>query len=76
MFVPVTFRFAMETLIAQLSLSAEEEDAFVLEGSLRSQTVSYELCMVGKLISSRRIHVPSFKERVDAMWRLGRGIFV
>ena len=31
--------------------------------------------MVGKLIS-RRIHVPSFKERVVAMWRLGRDIFV
>ena len=62
--------------MAQLSLSGKEDDAFTLEGSLCSQTVSYELCMVGKLLSSRRIHVPSFKERVVAMWRPGRGIFV
>ena len=66
----------METCIAQLSLSAEEDDAFTLEGSLCSQTVSYELCMVGKLLSPRRIHVPSFKERVAAIWRPGKGIFV
>ena len=66
----------MKTRIAQLHLSAKEEDAFVLEGSLLSQTVSYKLCMVGKLISSRRIHVPSFKEQVAAMWRPGRGVFV
>ena len=66
----------METRIAQLSLSTEEDDAFTLEGSLCSQTVSYELCMVGKLLSPRRIRVPSFKERVAAMWRPGRGIFV
>ena len=65
----------METCIAQLSLSAEEDDAFTLEGSLCSQTVSYELCMVGKLLSPRRIHVPSFEERVAAIWRPGRGIF-
>ena len=32
--------------------------------------------MVGKLLSPRRIHVPSFKEQVIAMCRLGRGIFV
>ena len=37
----------------QLSLSAEEDDAFTLEGSLCSQTVSYELWMVGKLLSPR-----------------------
>ena len=66
----------METRIAQLSLSAEEDDAFTLEGSLCSQTVSYELCMVRKLLSPRRTHVPSFKERVAAMWRPERGIFV
>ena len=66
----------MQTRIAQLSLPAEEDDAFTLEGSLCSQTISYELCMVGKLLSPHRIHVPSFKERVTAMWRLGRGIFV
>ena len=46
----------------QLSLSAEEDDAFTLEGSPCSQTVSYELWMVGKLLSPRRIHVSSFKE--------------
>ena len=62
--------------MAQLSLSAEEDYAFTLEGSLCSQTVSYELCMGGKLLSPHRIHVPSFKERVAAMWRPGRGIFV
>ena len=62
--------------MAQLSLSAEEDDAFTLEGSLCSQTVSYELCMVGKLLSPCQIHVPSFKERVATMWRPGRGIFV
>ena len=32
--------------------------------------------MVGKLLSPRRIHVSSFKERVVAIWRPGRGIFV
>ena len=62
--------------MAQLSLSAEEDDAFTLEGIMCSQTVSYELCMVGKLLSSRRIHVPSFKERITATWRPRRGIFV
>ena len=62
--------------MTQLSLSAKEDDAFILEGSLCSQTVSYKLCMVGKFLSPRRIHVPSFKERIVAMWRLGRGIFV
>ena len=65
----------METRIAKLSLSAEEDDAFTLEGSMCSQTVSYKLCMVGKFLSPRRIP-PSFKERVAAMWRPGRGIFV
>ena len=66
----------METRIAQLSLSVEEDDAFIMEGSLCSQTVSYELCMVGKLISPCQINVPSFKERVVVIWRPGRGIFV
>ena len=47
--------------MAQLSLSVEE-DVFTLKGSLCSQIVSYELCMVGKLLSPRRIHVLSFKE--------------
>ena len=66
----------METRIAQLFISVEEDDAFTLKGSPCSQTVSYELCMVGKLLSPSRIHVPFFKERVAAMWRPGRGIFV
>ena len=48
--------------MAQLSLSVKEDDAFTLEGSLCSQTISYKLCMVGNLLSPRRIHVPSFKE--------------
>ena len=60
--------------MAQLSLSAEEDDAFTIEGSLCSQSISYELCMVGKLLSPRQIHVPSFKKRVVAMWRSGRDI--
>ena len=66
----------MGTHIAQYSLSTGEDDAFTLEGRLCSQTVSYELCMVGKLLSPSRIHVPSFKERVAAMWRPRIGIFV
>ena len=66
----------MKTHIAQLSLSTKEDDAFTLEESLCSQTVSCELCMVGKLLSPRRIHDPSFKERVADMWRPGRGILV
>ena len=36
---PVTFRYAMETRIAQLSFSVEEDDAFIMEGSSCSQTV-------------------------------------
>ena len=59
----------METRIAQLSLSVEEDDAFVLEGSLRSQTVCSELYnMHGREVSIFTSNSCSFFQRMSCCY--------
>lgn len=67
----------METSLEGLSLGEEDELGleFDMEQHVHNE-VNYDLCLVGRFLIDKNIRFNSMKERMAAVWRPGKGVFI
>lgn len=74
---PFSSLFGMESIMADLSLSVEEEEDLIIESStLDTQSHSTDLCLVGRLLSDRNINFNAMKNRLADLWRPVKGVLI